>query len=240
MQEIPDRHCSGELMICTYTVYICDMRVHVWPFTSTGCVLPPGVDQCQGSRVSDQGWSQCSHPSSYDPGVGQVLSPAVWWILRPAVDRRHPLFPGVRHPGSHWGRSCRRQCKRPRGYSLIWPIYTSVYSLSHFPLWFFFNTLTIQCGSTEQVSTLTYVWPFVSLSPVVLRYCAHSCRGHHWMLLILSRGQELQNHGVLQKHGASGMSGSLFRCLWTWKWVYLWFGKKTFPMPEMRGHWCDC
>lgn len=42
------------------------------------------------------------------------------------------------------------------------------------------------------------------LSPVVPRYCAHSCRRHYWLLLIFPRGQELQNHGVFQEHGASG------------------------------------
>ncbi|XP_076050491.1 sodium/potassium-transporting ATPase subunit alpha-like isoform X1 [Oratosquilla oratoria] len=31
--------------------------------------------------------------------------------------------------------------------------------------------------------------------------CVHGCCNYHWGLLVLSRGQELENHGIVQEHG---------------------------------------
>lgn len=40
----------------------------------------------------------------------------------------------------------------------------------------------------------------------VVSGCGARGRGHHhWLLLLLPRGQELQNHGLLQENGATGM-----------------------------------
>lgn len=41
---------------------------------------------------------------------------------------------------------------------------------------------------------------------VIPGYCTGCCGYRHWYLLLLSREQELQNHGIFQKHGASGKS----------------------------------
>lgn len=84
-----------------------------WTSHSASSRFTAGTDQCQGRRVSAQGWSQCSHPSSHHSRMGQVLSPAVRWILHPAVDRRHPLLSGLRYPGSYRGRACRGQREQP-------------------------------------------------------------------------------------------------------------------------------
>lgn len=64
---------------------------------------PPGFDQCQGSGVPSQGRPQCPDSTSNHPRVGEVLSPAVRRLLHPALDRCHPLLPGLRHPGCHRG-----------------------------------------------------------------------------------------------------------------------------------------
>lgn len=54
-----------------------------------------------------------------------------------------------------------------------------------------------------------YVWENVDVTfkfvfSAVLRCCAVCCRHRHWLLLVLSRGQELQDHGLLQEPGPSG------------------------------------
>lgn len=136
-----------------------ETRLSLLTTCPSSCVFPPGPHQCQGSRVSAQGRPQCPHPSSHNPWVGQVLSPALWWILHPAVDWRHPLLPCLRHPGSHWGRSCRRQCEQcTHALIRIRPIYTSLTHPSHFWLW-----------STAKNNTAILVWqklyPVPSHSP---------------------------------------------------------------------------
>lgn len=42
------------------------------------------------------------------------------------------------------------------------------------------------------------------LPTAVLRHRAGGRGHHHWLLLLLPGGQELQDHGVLQEHGSPG------------------------------------
>lgn len=43
-----------------------------------------------------------------------------------------------------------------------------------------------------------------SLRAVVPGYCAVGCCLCHWLLLLLPRGQELQDHGLIQESGPTG------------------------------------
>lgn len=110
-----------------------------------------GTDQRQGRRDSVKGWAQCPHPSSHHPRVGQVLSPAVWWVLHSAVDRRHPLLPGLCYSGSHWGRPGRRQReKRMQICIMTHTLFTSRASGSHqHTRYTLMHTQTVNSTSTK-------------------------------------------------------------------------------------------
>ncbi|GCC39061.1 hypothetical protein chiPu_0023261, partial [Chiloscyllium punctatum] len=66
-------------------------------------------DIVAGGGDFGDGGPQRPDPPADHPGMGQVLPPAVWRILHPAVDRSAALFPGVQHPGRDGGRTGKGQ-----------------------------------------------------------------------------------------------------------------------------------
>ncbi|KAA0710048.1 Sodium/potassium-transporting ATPase subunit alpha-3 [Triplophysa tibetana] len=82
--------------------------------------VPLGLTNAKAAEyLARDGPNALRPPTPHHPGMDQILPTALWRLLHPAVDRSYPLLSGLRHPGCHGGRACRRQCENSHVHTRI-------------------------------------------------------------------------------------------------------------------------